>query len=572
MKPIVIIIREPIGYIAGYEMPFSHLQDSFEDWQFKYIDVTGGEMRNNPDNYITRLINDYTSDNVSFLFIPTFLGIPVLYNGVRFGMHWRLQNFDKGVGKIPIIFLGFEDEIELYKNCSYSGFINTPNVYYIQYNEASIKKFLNSYKNRDINKLSFNRSLKDYGITYPIAYEDYHSFANEWSILRWAEILGIKNEKLDALKLKSGSSLYYKYLRARYPINQSNEILTYKIKGEGRLLYIDDEWDKGWFIIFEQLFKPSNLKLEVLKETYKNYEEKEIIEKCEYIIKNNLPDIILLDLRLSPNDFDSRKTPKELTGYKVLKIIKEINPGIQVIIFTASNKVWNLIELQNVGADGFTLKESPENEFNVTSHEISTIDHFINTINDRLKYKFEKGLFLKCKNIHDMLQKQDNVENPKYMKFIKSLRKQLSVIEVAISSINLGRKITLDIAFLSFYNFLELFKKYYLKFDNRDYRYYLGYENIPLRRYSINQELVMDEGVFVANNKYDSPSWFITIAALFIDYFGISRTGKDEMIINLSEIKDKRNGYIHSTKASFEIYELELITEAVYLSCKNIKE
>ncbi len=35
-------------------------------------------------------------------------------------------------------------------------------------------------------------------------------------------------------------------------------------------------------------------------------------------------------------------TIDDFTGTKVLKVIKEINPGIQIIIFTASNKVWNI--------------------------------------------------------------------------------------------------------------------------------------------------------------------------------------------------------------------------------------
>ena len=49
--------------------------------------------------------------------------------------------------------------------------------------------------------------------------------------------------------------------------------------------------------------------------------------------------------------------------YTLLKRIKEYNKGIQVIIFSATNKIWNLQALQEAGADGFILKESPENNF-----------------------------------------------------------------------------------------------------------------------------------------------------------------------------------------------------------------
>lgn len=51
--------------------------------------------------------------------------------------------------------------------------------------------------------------------------------------------------------------------------------------------------------------------------------------------------------------------PSEYSGAKILDEIKSDNFGTQVIMYTASNKSWNMRELIGKGADGFYIKESP---------------------------------------------------------------------------------------------------------------------------------------------------------------------------------------------------------------------
>jgi len=73
-------------------------------------------------------------------------------------------------------------------------------------------------------------------------------------------------------------------------------------------------------------------------------------------------DVIFLDLRLSKEEdkVNQISNISDFTGTKVLRKIKDINKGIQVIIFTASNKVWNIERLLEIGANGYYIKESPE--------------------------------------------------------------------------------------------------------------------------------------------------------------------------------------------------------------------
>ena len=83
-----------------------------------------------------------------------------------------------------------------------------------------------------------------------------------------------------------------------------------------------------------------------------------------------------------------------------MKKIKEHNPGIQVIIFSATNKVWNLQALQDAGADGFIYKGNGEN-----IHQ--SISRFIDQLLSSLeKSSWLKPIWQKTKSTINHLEKQ----------------------------------------------------------------------------------------------------------------------------------------------------------------------
>lgn len=81
--------------------------------------------------------------------------------------------------------------------------------------------------------------------------------------------------------------------------------------------------------------------------------------------------------------------------------IKKINAGIQVIFFSATNKIWNLQKLQELGADGFIIKESPENSMN-PDFTSETILQFKSTIETAFKKRFLKEVFIRCNEIKNI--------------------------------------------------------------------------------------------------------------------------------------------------------------------------
>jgi CheY-like chemotaxis protein len=143
-----------------------------------------------------------------------------------------------------------------------------------------------------------------------------------------------------------------------------------KIEASGkRVLLIDDEASKGWGTVLRKVLKTSLAEdFVVVSEKVKDFEA--FSEESRRIIEEQEFDLYLIDLRLNGLDEDKNIKTEDFSGMKILKKIKSLNKGNQVIVFTASNKVWNLKALLDAGADDYYMKESPEYNFsNETSKQ-----------------------------------------------------------------------------------------------------------------------------------------------------------------------------------------------------------
>ncbi len=172
--------------------------------------------------------------------------------------------------------------------------------------------------------------------------------------------------------------------------------------GGKRILLIDDEADKGWEKVLKKVFKTSKDEdFVVIKEKIKNYGE--FSDKNRTIIEDGKFDLYLLDLRLNGSDEKSTKI-KEFSGMKILEKIKYINEGNQVIMFTASNKAWNMKELLDAGADGYYIKESPEYNF---SPKVSkqNYEKFKETVKECFDRGYLRDIWSKIKEIEEKLKK-----------------------------------------------------------------------------------------------------------------------------------------------------------------------
>jgi CheY-like chemotaxis protein len=148
-----------------------------------------------------------------------------------------------------------------------------------------------------------------------------------------------------------------------------------------RILHIDDKWQDGWSDVVRSMIYPDLLRslrardaAESAFETYalggkpvfRSFKAFDVVgkdvdliyKKIKKLFANpeNLPDAILLDLRLfgeSGTEFDI----KNLSGAKLLKLLRQDYKALPIIMTTASNKSWSYEQLRQFGADAFWTKE-----------------------------------------------------------------------------------------------------------------------------------------------------------------------------------------------------------------------
>lgn len=400
-----------IGQLSIDEKHTLSYEEIHEDWEF--------------DNWVKNNV----PVNAKAIIIPVELGMnnATSIEGLRIGMHLRLLPVEFNIRTIPILFISNREQSEISLLCRNNK-------------DKNHYDYLLGTKGTDITKpiaeeiLSIISNLKPlFEDEYKTEFYDHikinpsdkigkHSLANIWGAFRLAEVTGHNNILLNNQELlKRHKELYFKYINAiaQKSANSKEESNQKVINSVNKnILFIDDEANKGWSLILEAIF---NIKIETIgrneSESFDAFYQKAKRKALE-LNPNNLPkwDLILLDLRLDELEDQgdaASKTAKDYSGGRLLLEIKGVNRGTQVIMFTASNKAWNISELLSaeMGADGFYIKESPEYNQD-TSFSLNNYLRFESSINDCLKKEFLKGIYHEIIPIEKLCKLEVN-KNPR---------------------------------------------------------------------------------------------------------------------------------------------------------------
>ncbi|MFT4645171.1 MAG: CheY-like chemotaxis protein [Planctomycetota bacterium] len=448
------------------------------------------------DQEITRIITENLLEKeFTNIIIPAcFGGVLSDFLGLRFATNIRCT---AGINQTANIFLYSFSGIKYYFSNECFNILKTTGVTLIDYNiQSIIGSTLIEKKKLSIDDLI--EQVKKLKMDIPLDYEDSHSIANEWAIYKWANTISATDGEIVKIESKLENDLYFKYLKTIYPISDfeilSNDELQLNSDGNPIVLYIDDEAEKGWKEIFEKIFIEKN-DIEFLP-FGNELNEKSKNEIIDFSLKQVIDEdagLVILDFRLHKEDFGGIPI-QDVTGYQILKRIKEHNKGIQVIIFSATNKIWNLQELQEAGADGFILKESPENnsEANFTKQSIINMIH---SIDNCLKMTFLKDIHKNIKKIKKHLFSISNntgdggFEGLMKMKFKNEVFIQLDIIfdclkrySEDISTEVKDESSYLNLSFTSIYKIIELINDFFT--DERGQK--LKSSSTGIQRYNQN--------------------------------------------------------------------------------------
>jgi len=405
----------------------------------KFIDLFGDnnikfEQRHSDlDTYISEdIIKELREKTFDTIYIKDNLSTNYLeLLGLRVALHIRLSSDLDEKRHVPIIILSDIDSYIINKLNPMANLLFTKNIFIISNTKESFKKF----ESKSILPLSNEEYKEDFldkiTIKRPKDTSGDHDIANQWAIYRWAEFLKVNSEAIKRNKDKISSLLYFKYLVALKSTTQINEKLELNYPNmDGTILYIDDQWSMGWQDIYKKLFSSNNIDFKTIEEIYKIKNSIEIQSFTKQYIRDINPDLVILDLRLHSDDNVVGVNDEELNGIKILKYIKQkVNPGIQVILLTASGKS-NILDTANKhNILGYIKKEHP------SDHSITTQEKLIklsSMVDSGLNKKYLKSIYTNMKQLKKILDNspfsQYITDNKKYKDYSDKLKLEISYI------------------------------------------------------------------------------------------------------------------------------------------------
>lgn len=486
------------------------------------------------DKDFIKFVEKYNNFYYDVIYIPLCLGETLSdYLGLRLAMFFRLCNT---VNKYAQIFIYGVVNATAFIKFECAEILKMPRVNYIPADSKSLIKSINDIHR--ISEESYRLGLKSIHLNVPTNIGDNHSVANKWGRSRWSVALNDTDSNIEKGNTEIENSLYFRYLSALYPPTDIIPIAKDKLKIEKdkqlpalNILYVDDEADEGWYELLRHIICDVNdIKgLDYIGSDLKSKSQEEIISYVMKEIIDKEINLVILDLRLHPDDFDDSLIDN-ITGYKLLQAIKDHNRGIQVIMFSATNKVWNLQTLLEAEADGFIMKEAPINSADFHFTEDSIIS-FVNIINKCIKQIFRKDLWSRIQKVNKKIEyhlKFNNIRD----KYANNVLTIMSMVEDALFDSN--KKHSLDNIFVNLFSIIELTANDWIETKKEKYgpKSYFKGSGDPLFLFDLNnkgtrpiRELLgkLDWGQKIANILYRVDSY-------------------DENIVNLVE---KRNDFTH---------------------------
>lgn len=292
------------------------------------------------------------------------------YSGLIVAAHIRLTD-EWGQSRTPFLFLGPDKKEEVVRFSSFGMILETPKVFTSDSTDG--QQVLTKLLEADLKPLSesqYQRFLQQIRIDRPTNYPTHHSVANFWALDRWINLLRWPGSiKPDIDFGQFNSMLYVKYIKSQLQIEDEHIDEAWKeansmdakinnINGR-KVAVIEDH--QGWRDFFKVLIGNSEARLELF-DNFDGSDTREIfLGKVKQFIDrvDNDIDVYILDLRL--HESDNTANPSDLTGHEIAEYIHAKNEANQVVVLTASNKVWNFMtEIEKCNAFGYIVKDSPE--------------------------------------------------------------------------------------------------------------------------------------------------------------------------------------------------------------------
>ncbi len=550
--------------LSDYTQFFKELTKQLEFTDNRIISLPSFENESDWHDWTTQLFKNYT---ISKLVIPisTPTDNPINTEGLKMALHIRL-NYELTLSQrlTPIILLSdFSIENIIGKNNfdtdnNPQNLLFTKGIYLSSFDSVEIIKTVENaepcspedYQKQVLNKLKI----------LPKASTGKHSITNAWGCFKLAQVTGLRDEifKHDAIS-EHLKTLYSKYLICyNNAFTQEKHIDLTPIKcNSKKILFIDDQTDEGWGGLMKNIFKGAeNSFVFIDSAKYKNSETKlfhdfeGFLTECRSHIGKDW-DLIIIDLRLNPEkeDIDNEMiSPTEFSGYKLIDEFLNENEGYQIIVSTASNKIWNINATLKRGASSFYVKESPEFNYSISE----TNKHYENFKSDVQKCFGKSYLRDIYKDNQQLIQ---NLNSKSTSNFINEIKNQLSLAYSLLNDANTD--IQFAYAYISLYMIIEIINNEYYTKTSDDKWEILGIGNLLDWKWEKNSNMYFNSGAEVSSKK--PPEWQ-KFAGIYYQKWNMT---DHNFIQQLYFLITKRNGFVHGDKS---IIDKQDTTSGKYLN------
>ena len=397
---------------------FNH---SFEDFVFRSEVINKRESdKDEYDTFLDKVLMSKMDQEYALIILPLSLNElnPIEYSGIRCAAHIRLDKRFKNE-RTPILFLAPEGLEEVMRLSKMGEFLLTPSVFLSRCNtKESLVDWVEANRTQitehRLGDNEYESFLDRFEVKPPTNFADeHHSITNIWTILRWNEMLQREDsaEPILSEDVRDFScSLFYKWLQAQ---QSAREHFKPKKKEKSfigtiankKIVHIDDDINRGLGDVLENIFRSSKSCYVPYKDFDSTYSQEQLESRIKaFLDENEDADCYLLDLRLHETDnipFDVindeaiKDVVKSFTGHKIAKYIYEKNPGNQIVIFTASNKIWNYVAAEKYFS-GYVIKENPEYIMTKAGSRSVFLD-FANAIQRACSNSWLKDYYQRCK-------------------------------------------------------------------------------------------------------------------------------------------------------------------------------
>jgi len=535
-----------------------------EKLQITSTNIISNETQFNDNDYHTWLTSIFKNNEIEKIIIPISMPTDasvINTNGLLIGMHIRL-NFELPISKriIPIVFLSNFTVQKIFEKNNFDEDSNSQNllfsqgVYISSFDIDEILTSLNNciscpevdYQKKVLSKFNIHR--KDGG----------HDIANAWGCYKISQLIGVSDQimKVPAISSKI-YQLYAKWLICKtevYTAEKRIDLNQLKCKNKN-ILFIEDKADEGWGMIMKKIFINASDNFVVVDSSkfkaddqHKSFVDfKGFYDDCLSHVGKKW-DLIIIDLRLNPEkeDVDNEKIePDEFSGYKLIDAFLSNNEGYQIIVSTASNKIWNINAALKRGAYSYYIKESPE--YTYTLNE--TKKHFENFKRD-IEICFERAylyeIFDKKKKMIEMLKKTSYD-----IAFIEAIISQLDLSFSLLKDAN--NKVKFAYAFVSLYLIIEFVNSYFVDRNEEGVWIINDLQKLNAWSFSETDKIYLpytvkkdekegtEERIDIVTS--GKPAEWQKFAGI---YFQMFKMENNTFIRNLYYLITKRNGFIHN--------------------------